>query len=269
MLCGYKRYSLAFDMWKRIAWLPRPLRKVLAMSLNGIANISPDKFDEVLKPVFERYGRAGRTSDKLKKAASLLQPVDRESFYRSLVSSWKDPAEVVVGLRDDPDSLLGAPPPWMLDLGFRDYMMYADAATYLPDDILVKVDRASMACGLEARVPVLDHRVVEFCMRLPVEHKLHNGKTKAPLRDLLAKYVPADLIERPKMGFGVPIGSWLRGPLKEWASDLLSHDRIQSDGYLRYEPIARKWAEHLNSERDWSGDIWSVLMFQAWLDARG
>jgi len=145
-------------------------------------------------------------------------------------------------------------------------MMFIDSLTYLSDDILCKVDRAAMACGLETRSPFLDHRIGELAWRLPLEMKIRKNDTKWILRQILYKYVPRELVERPKAGFSVPIGQWLRGPLREWADELLSEKRLLADGYFRPDLIRRCWAQHLEGRRDNVNALWTVLMFQAWLD---
>jgi len=193
--------------------------------------------------------------------------VDRpEAMYLSLISHSDDPASLVQGGME-PASISTDFSKWSHLPNLTQRMMYHDLVTYLPDDILTKVDRASMGVSLEARVPLLDHRVVAFAWRLPLSMKVRNGQGKWPLRQILYRYVPKSLIERPKMGFGVPIDAWLRGPLRAWAEELLDGHRLQQEGYLNPEPIRQKWAEHLEGSRNTHYFLWNALMFQAWLEA--
>ena len=189
---------------------------------------------------------------------------DRRELYAELHRHWERPAEVVIGTTlsfgsDGIRSVLGT---------FLEQMMALDAATYLPDCILTKLDRASMAVSLEARVPLLDHRVVEFAWTLPLEFKVRAGTSKWPLRQILGRHLPPSLFERPKRGFGVPIGQWLRGPLREWAESLLAAERLESEGFLRAGPVVAKWREHLAGRANWQYLLWDVLMFQSWLEHR-
>ena len=199
--------------------------------------------------------------DNIHKLASLLPLADEDAVYRRLVSQWDEPDKLVPGGRE-PLSIL-----WdstlrhdFMDLMER--MQFLDTVTYLPDDILTKVDRASRAVGLEARVPLLDHRVVEFAWRLPVAMKVRDGQGKWLLRQVLRRYIPERLTDRPKMGFGVPIGRWLRSALREWAEDLLAEDRLRQAGYLEPAPIRKAWAEHLSGRRNHQHRLWTVLMFE-------
>jgi asparagine synthase (glutamine-hydrolysing) len=214
--------------------------------------------------LFQMQSSTPNIGDKLHKLAGVICKDSFEDFYLSLVSQW-NPHEIVIGakgvLPTFPNSRFSAD-------GMDDIqqMMAIDSVTYLPDDILVKLDRASMAVSLEGRVPFLDHRVVEFAWRLPQKFKLYNGESKWILRQVLYRYVPKELIDRPKMGFGIPIGLWLRGPLRAWAENLLSESRLRQDGYFYPAPIRKKWAEHLSGKRNWQAHLWTVLMFQAWLD---
>jgi asparagine synthase (glutamine-hydrolysing) len=186
-------------------------------------------------------------------------------LYRGMVSHWPEPDALVLGAHE-PASVLSGSQPVLQGLNEVERMMALDMLSYLPDDILTKVDRAAMGVSLETRVPMLDHRVVGFAWSLPLDYKLRDGVTKWPLREVLYRYVPRSLIERPKMGFGVPIDHWLRGPLRDWAENLLSESRLRQEGFFNPAPIRKKWAEHLSGQRNWQYQLWTVLMFQAWLE---
>ena len=188
-----------------------------------------------------------------------------EILYQGLISHWEQPDRIALSSRE-PATIATDPTQRAQLEDFTLRMMYLDAMAYLPDDILVKVDRASMSVGLESRVPLLDHRVMEFAWRVPLSMKLREKQGKWLLRQVLYRYVPRVLIDRPKMGFGVPIDSWLRGPLREWAEALLGEHRLREEGYFDPAPIRAKWAEHLSGTRNWQYLLWDILMFQAWLE---
>jgi asparagine synthase (glutamine-hydrolysing) len=211
--------------------------------------------------------RLGDRAHKL--AGRLLSARNLDDVYWSLVTEWPSGEAIVKGMAngenlDEMTALRSEPPRELMDVAER--MMFRDALTYLPDDILCKVDRAAMAVGLETRVPFLDHRIAEFSWRLPLSMKIRAGETKWLLRRVLYQYVPRPLIERPKAGFGIPVGQWLRGPLRDWAEDLLNEGRIQREGFFYPAQIRKAWKEHLSGQRDWTPRLWSVLMFQAWLE---
>lgn len=263
LFAGYNRYVLTRNLWNKLGRLPQPLRRLGA---TGIQALSPQAWNALLKPVQPLLSGALRHAnmgDKLHKGAELLNASSVDELYLGLLTHWESDG-LVLGATEPFTPLRGSP----LSLPGLDEvqrMMALDAITYLPDDILVKVDRAAMGVSLETRVPFLDHRVVEFAWQLPLHLKLHSGVSKWALRQVLYRHVPQALVERPKMGFGVPIDSWLRGPLRDWAEDLLSESRLCQQGYLNPRPIRQKWAEHLSGKRNWQHHLWDVLMFQAWL----
>ncbi len=265
LFCGYNRSQLTASLWKKLSAVPLPLRRAAAW---GLTRFSPRSLNRLarLVPASARWANVG---DKLHKGASVMASRKVEDLYLGMVSYWHDPAAVVIGGRE-PATLLTGQRPVLPGLTDVERMMALDMLTYLPDDILTKVDRAAMGVSLETRVPFLDHRVVEFAWQLPLQYKLrregHNYTTKWVLRQVLYRHVPQALIERPKMGFGVPIDSWLRGPLRGWAEELLSETRLKREGYFNPAPIRRKWAEHLSGQRNWQSELWCVLMFQAWLE---
>jgi asparagine synthase (glutamine-hydrolysing) len=262
---GYNRYFWGRNIWNKVGWMPRELRKMAAA---GITTVSPSTWDAAfqgLNPVLPATLKQRVPGDKLHKLAEVLAVEHPEAMYRNLVSSWKAPTDVVLQAQE-PETILTDKQQWADLPDFVLRMMYLDLVTYLPDDILVKVDRAAMGVSLETRVPYLDHRVVEFAWRLPLAMKIRQGKGKWLLRQLLYKFVPPELIERPKTGFGIPIGDWLRGPLREWAEALLAEKRLQQEGFFDALSIRTKWDEHQSGHRNWQYYLWPVLMFQAWLE---
>lgn len=261
LFSGYTRYLVASGLWNKISAVPAPLRRLAA---RGITAVSPHTWNKLTG--WLPSSRAGSLwGDKLHKGARVLDNQSIDGLYLGLVSQWTDPASVVVN-GQEPDTLLTGLSPAMPGLDPVERMMALDLVTYLPDDILAKVDRAAMSMSLETRVPFLDHRVVEFAWRMPMHMKQHQGVGKWALRQVLYRHVPQALIDRPKMGFGIPIDSWLRGPLKEWAEELLIESRLRSEGFFHPETIRQKWAEHLSGQRNWAYQLWVILMFQAWLE---
>ncbi|PYK99892.1 MAG: asparagine synthetase B, partial [Verrucomicrobia bacterium] len=267
LFAGYPRYPLAQKIWTRIGRAPRVGRSALAWFLRSVEAETWDSGLGWLAKVSPESLWAGRVGDRLHKLADILTLDTPELVYRALVSHWKEPEQIVIGAKE-PATALNTSSQCAALPDFIQRMMYLDTITYLPDDILVKVDRASMAVSLESRVPLLDHRVVEFAWQVPLSMKIKNGQSKWVLRQVLYKHVPRKLIERPKMGFGVPINAWLRGPLREWAEQLLDPRRLNEEGFFTPAPIRQKWEEHLSGTRNWQSYLWNVLMFQAWLEGQ-
>ena len=261
---GYNRYVLTRKLWQRIGRLPLSVRRQAAA---GIHALSPSEWNALLRPLQQLIPASQRQAgvgDKLHKGAGVLTSPSVDALYVGLVTHWQ-PDGLVLEAQEPSTHLRGMPLP-LTGLNEVQRMMALDAITYLPDDILVKVDRAAMGVSLETRVPFLDHRVVEFAWQLPQHLKLRDGVGKWALRQVLYNHVPKTLIERPKMGFGVPIDSWLRGPLRGWAEDLLNESRLRQDGFFNPAPIRQKWTEHLSGQRNWQYHLWDVLMFQAWFE---
>lgn len=257
---GYNRYLWAPRLLATSAHLPRRVR---SMAGQALASRSPAQWGRAYAHVeafMPRRWRQRMPGDKIGKLAQALQAGDAQELYVDLVSHWKCPESVVVGGTEVARPTFDAGP-----LGAVDAMTLADMAAYLPGDILTKVDRASMASSLEARAPLLDHHLVEWSWTLPADAKIRAGRGKWLLRSVLARYVPATLWERPKMGFGVPIGDWLRGPLRDWAETLLDPAVLRADGYLQSEPISAAWQQHISGRANRQYELWDVLMFQSWL----
>ncbi len=292
---GYNRYFWGPRIWAKLAWLPYPLRQALGAAISAVPVAGWDALSRPVNALLPGGKGIAQAGDKAHKLAARLANVrDLDDLYLSLVTEWQDPASVVCG--SSSSRMRGSMNPGALDprdkpeddekedrhcersAAIHDFtvpenldpverMMYRDSMTYLPDDILCKVDRAAMAVSLETRVPFLDHRVAELAWQLPLGMKIRDGQGKWALRQVLYKYVSRKLVDRPKAGFGIPVGQWLRGPLRPWAVSLLNEQRLQSEGYLYPAPIHRKWAKHLAGRRDHTASLWSVLMFQAWLES--
>lgn len=266
---GYNRYFLGARAWPSLARIPRSLRCGIAHGLRALSPGTWDRLAAGLLPIVPSRYRLAMVGDRAHKIAGVLECCREEDLYRRLVSQhWPEP--VVLGAEAANNTIAanytsGSQWPSLSSLMPR--MMLLDSITYLPDDILVKVDRAAMAVSLETRVPLLDHRVFEFAWRLPLHLKVRGGQGKWILRQVLHRHVPQQLVERPKMGFGVPLDAWLRGPLREWAEHLLVESRLRGEGLLNASVIRRRWNEHLLGRRNWQYALWNVLMFQAWLAA--
>jgi asparagine synthase (glutamine-hydrolysing) len=257
LFAGYRRYQDAMAVWRKLGRVPAPLRRLGRGILGAILAADTG--------LLARQGPLPAT-ERLEYWSELLASDGFDWFYRQRSSQWRRPESLVCGGRDGLET--GCPVlPAGLDPLLR--MQLSDLLGYLPDDILTKVDRASMASALEVRAPLLDHRVVERALRLPRQLKLRDSKGKWILNRVLARYLPEELFQRPKAGFSVPLGGWLRGPLRGWAESLLDEGRLRTGGYLKPGPIRRRWDQHLAGERNWQAHLWSVLMFQAWLEDQG
>jgi len=258
LFAGYNRYGQGLRVARALRLLPRPVALCVSQMIGAVPPAMWDRLFEVLPGRV----RPRLASEKLQKLAGVLGE-DARGYYRTLIASWAGAWSLVKGATQPNHAAFDDTVRSRFDDELS-WMQYADSVTYLPDDILTKVDRASMAVALEARVPILDHRVVDFAWRLPPDLKMRGGQGKWLLRQVLHKYVPKDLVERPKMGFGVPIDAWLRGPLKAWAADLLDPAAMAQAGLLDPGPIQEKWAEHQSGRRNWQHFLWNVLMFEAW-----
>jgi asparagine synthase (glutamine-hydrolysing) len=266
--CGYARYEQARAICSRMSRIPARLLRMMGWSLEHLPVTLWERMAKLALPIPAVRRRSDGIGYRMLRLADRLSCATPQQLYRHLMSYWAAPADLVVGGREPTTVLDDAPPKHSIDQ-FIDQMMLLDTLSYLPDDILVKVDRASMAVALEVRAPLLDHRVLEFAWRQPLALKLQGGRGKLMLRRLLSRYVPAELWERPKTGFGVPVYQWLRGPLRPWAESLLDQARLRREGYLEPKPIRRLWRTLLDGQSEWAfgGELlWSVLMFQAWLE---
>lgn len=268
LFCGYNRYMFADKLWKRLSPIPRATRALIGRSIESFPTGTWNKSFSVMDRMTPKTFNGISWGDKLQKGARAIGSENLSDLYMRLVSNWQNPSSVVIGPNEQ-HKRFSTDDPRLAGLNDITKMMVVDMVSYLPDDILVKVDRAAMGVSLETRVPFLDHEVFEFASRIPLAMKLNKGVGKSVLRDVLYKYVPKDLIERPKMGFGVPVGVWLKGPLRDWAEILLDESLLRQQGFFNVDVVRVMWAEHIAGTRNWQSQLWAVLMFQAWFIENG
>lgn len=262
---GYNRYFWGPGIWNKLVWMPPAVRRILGRTILATPIALWDQLNRIL-PSSQRVAHLG---DKAHRLGMHLQTVrDIKDLYRSLVKEWTSSALVSSSVKEVPLPL-NDPAPTFLEHDPVAWMMFQDMRSYLPDDILCKVDRAAMGVSLETRAPFLDPGVLQIAARVPTAFKVRGGKGKWILRQILYRHVPAKLIERPKTGFGIPIGEWLRGSLRSWAEGFLSEDYLRREGHLDPTSIRRTWAEHLSGRRDWTHRLWIIIMFMAWRERWG
>lgn len=262
---GYHRYFLGRKIWEKTGWAPKALKAILA---KGMRVPSPAAWQRILdlgKCLSLPAPPFTLTGERVHKLADVFAVASSDELYQRLISHWRNPTSIVVDSRE-PNTLLPNSRTHSELTDMTEYMMYFDLITYLPNDILVKVDRASMGVSLEARVPLLDHHVVECAWKIPLTLKVQQWQGKQILKNILSKYVPAALFERPKMGFGVPIDSWLRGPLRDWGEELLRPCRLRAEGFFDADLVHDKWQTHQSGKMNYQHHLWDLLMFQAWLE---
>ncbi len=258
LFCGYNRYNIADNFWNKISFIPTSLRKQFAAVLS---NIPANFWDNISSLITKSPSML--LSDKIAKGSDVLSSLSVDDLYFKLISINSNPLSYLIN-SSEPQTKITKDNSHLDILSSKEKMMLLDLISYLPDDILVKVDRASMGVSLETRVPLLDPDVVEFALKTPLNYKIRNGKSKAVLRDILFKHVPKNLIERPKMGFGVPLDQWLRGPLRPWVEEMLSTERLKNEGFFNVSMVRELWQEHLDYKKNSSAKLWGILMFQAW-----
>ena len=273
LFLGYNRYLWPERIFSRTRFLPRFMKMFLARILLAVSTERWDSFYDYAKAKDQQMMSFNKMGEKIHKLAKVLHSTSVADIYLRALSHWEDVQELVLGGNDTAEGQRIVDPYHRLEKSFEPFtgqmpmaksFMLFDQSYYLPDDLLAKADRTSMFVSLESREPVIDYRIVEFAARLPIDYCLRGGKSKAILRDVLYRYVPPILVDRPKMGFSVPVGSWLRGGLKSWAGDMLSADTLKRDGYLNHKLVDQKWREHQSGARNWQHYLWDVLMFQSW-----
>jgi asparagine synthase (glutamine-hydrolysing) len=265
LFCGYNRYLMADKIFNKMRLVPIPIRKSVHNALKNIKPSQWDKFAARVRFLLPDFAKLNNLGDKFYKGIDLISSDSMVDLYLRLVTHWDDPSKALL---EGKDRLLVDYPKNIKFSSFDEVrgMMLMDLVTFLPDDLLVKMDRAAMAVSLETRAPFLDHKIVEYAFNLPQKFKVRNGNTKWILKKILKEYMPETYFDRPKMGFAVPIGDWLRGPLKEWADELLNETRLKNEGYFNQKEIKLKWEQHIKKTHNWDYHLWDVLMFQAWLE---
>jgi asparagine synthase (glutamine-hydrolysing) len=263
---GYDRYLFTAGLWNKIGFVPVPVRAAAAQALRLIPPTAWTSFGDAAGGLLPPRLRLKRLGDKVHKGASMLASETLDELYDGMMSLWREPSDFVIGARDETESTMNGSAR-LSGISGIERMMAQDMLGYLANDILAKVDRAAMAVSLETRVPLLDPEIVEFAWRLPLGLKVRGRSTKWLLRQVLFRHVPPQLIERPKMGFGVPLDSWMRGPLRDWVEALIDERRLRDEGFFHPQVIRKAWHEHLGG-RDNLAKLWSVLMFQSWLEAQ-
>jgi asparagine synthase (glutamine-hydrolysing) len=253
LLGGYRRHTMMPSLWKKISSIPKPARKLMA---SGMQVFSEELLDHMF-PGAPHFGQG------VHKFSSIMAVDSSEEIYKSIISRFKNPESIVTQGREPFLKNLNSSF-FPKDLDITESVIYADTIGYLPNDILTKVDRATMSVSLESRAPLLDYNLMKFCWSLPLKYKIRNGQGKWLMRQVLARYVPQNLFERPKMGFSVPISDWLRGPLKEWCDDLINEKKLSQDGILNSDKVVDLWEHHQSGKKNYSEQLWSILMFIQW-----
>ena len=253
-------------LWKWISFFPIGIRNYISTVITSLPVRFWDAAFEKIGVILPKTLRQSNYGDQLHKGAGFINAKSPDELYLKMVSQYDAPTKLFVDDIKEPSNLFSSATQKLTNLSMVQKMMALDTMTYLPNDILTKVDRAAMAVSLETRVPLLDHRIIEFAWKLPMSMKFRSGQSKWILREVLSKYVPTALIERPKVGFGAPIGLWLRGPLREWGESLINESRIKNEGFFNHKLIRKKWDEHISEKHNWQYLLWSVLMFQSWIE---
>lgn len=263
---GYNRYQITQSIWPKLSRIPVLPKRIIAHLLQSVSPSTWDHLANRLAPHVSAFSKWSNIGEKIHKGAFVIGSNDIDALYTGLISHWDDPTKIAIGSQESEifdESFLSE----IGHLGNAERMMALDLMSYLPGDIMTKVDRAAMASSLETRMPLLDHRIVEFAWTIPADMKLRGNDTKWLLKQLLYRHVPKELIERPKAGFSVPLDSWLRGPLREWAEELLDETRLKEQGFINPQPVRDIWNEHLSGKKNWQHRIWTILMFQSWMEA--